>query len=114
MMHHCNTNRSSLGHDTKASQLNTEVESLKNIMGVNIDIMMKNEKSITDMMETTDDLLDESMVFKKRGKKLKKVMKRRTLMYKLILVGFGLLTIYLLIVQICGFDLTCREDHGYY
>ena len=83
-------------------------------MEVNIDIIMKNEKNLTAMIDTTDDLLDESMVFKKRGKKLKKVMKRRTLMYKLILVGFGLLTIYLLIVQICGFDLTCKEDHGYY
>jgi len=114
MMHHCNTNRSSLGHDTKTSQLNTEVESIKNIMEMNIDIIMKNETSITAMINTTDDLLDESMVFKKRGNKLKRVMKRRTLMYKLILVGFGLLTIYLLFVQICGFDLTCKEDHGYY
>eukprot|EP01083_Nonionella_stella_P269707 912784_1 len=114
MMHHCNTNRSSLGHGTKASQLNAEVESIRNIMEVNIDIIMKNEKNLTAMIDTTDDLLDESMVFKKRGKKLKKVMKRRTLMYKIILVGFGLLTIYLLIVQICGFDLTCKEDHGYY
>ena len=46
-----NTNRSSLVHDTEASKFNSEVESLTDIMGENIDIMIKNEKRIIEIQK---------------------------------------------------------------
>lgn len=112
MMHHCNTNRNPL-QNTQTSHLNAKVESLKKIMGTNIDLMMRSETNIEDLVETTDDLLEESKIFKKNGRRLKGVMKRKERFYKLILVGFALLTIYLMVVTICGFDMTCTEEHDY-
>jgi hypothetical protein len=46
IMLYYNSNRSPLVHDTQASKFNTEVESLTDIMGENIDVMIKNEKKL--------------------------------------------------------------------
>jgi len=114
IMHDYNTTgRTPLNNDTQASNLNAEVESIKKIMGNNIHIMMRNEANFENLVETTDDLLEDSKVFTKRGRKLKKVMKKKAWCYKVILIGFAFLTIYLMAVTFCGFDLTCAEEHYY-
>ena len=112
MMHHCNTHRDASGKDTRTAQLRTEVESIKKVLGLNIDLIMKREDHLEDLMDTTDDLLVDSKVFAKRGKNLKRAMKKKASMYKLILVLFGLLTIYLMIVKLCGFDLSCQAEES--
>ncbi len=114
IMHHYNTTgRTTLNNDTQASNLNAEVESIKKIMGNSIDIMMRSEANIENLVVTTDDLLEDSKVFTRRGRKLKKVMKKKAWCYKVILIGFAFLTIYLMAVTFCGFDLTCAEEHYY-
>mmetsp|Transcript_22506 Transcript_22506/g.33350 ORF Transcript_22506/g.33350 Transcript_22506/m.33350 type:complete len:315 (+) Transcript_22506:127-1071(+) len=110
MMHHCNTHRNQMGKDTHTSKLNAEVESIKKVLGVNIDLLMMREGYMNDLMDQTDDLLVDAKVFNKRGQKLKKAVKRKAWVYKLILVMFGLLTIYLMMVKLCGFDLSCRAQ----
>jgi len=107
MMHHCNTNRNPMGNDTKSSKLNAEVESIKKVLGVNMDLLMMREEYVLDLMDQTGDLLVDAKVFSKRGQKLKRALKKKEWMYKLILVMFGLLTIYLMMAKLCGFGLNC-------
>jgi len=119
MMHHCNTNRNQMGKDTHTSKLNAEVESIKKLLGVNIDLLMLREGYMLDLVDQTDDLLDDAKIFNKRGQQLKKAVKKKEWMYKLILVMFGLLTIYLMMVQLCGFKLSCgakgsSSENSYY
>lgn len=114
MMHHCNTNRDSLGRDTKISQLNAEVESMKKVLGLNIQLMMKNEYMFEQLQEDTEELLIDAKVFSKRGKKVKRAMKRKKHMYTCILIMFTLLLIYLMMARLCGLGLSCEaEDFGF-
>jgi hypothetical protein len=110
MMHHCNTNRNMLGKDTRTAKLNAQVESIKTVLGMNIDLLMRREEHMRDLVDQSDDLLVDAKVFSKRGKKLKRAVKRKAWIYKLIIAGFAVLTIYLMMVKLCGFDLSCRDD----
>ena len=103
LMHHCNTTRFSTGVDPNTAKLTSEIESLKTIMGNNIDLLMNRGNELDRIVERSDDLLIESKVFSKRGKRLKKVMRRKAMCYKMVIVGFFLVTIYLMIRF--GFDL---------
>ena len=116
LMHHYNTNNH-YGSDLKSSQLNAQVESIKKHLDVNIDLLMRRGMKMEELVQRSDDLLEESMVFHTKSNKLKKVMKRKSLYYKLILGGFALLTLYLMMVKLCGFDLSCKaekNDGNYY
>lgn len=114
MMHHCNTTRYSTGVDPNTAKLTSEIESLKKIMGNNIELLMNRGNELEKIVERSDDLLIESKVFSKRGKRLKKVMRRKAMCYKMVIVGFFLVTIYLMIAKICGFDLTCASSDSSY
>jgi hypothetical protein len=110
MMHHCNTNRNLLGKDTRTAKLNAQVESIKTVLGMNIDLLMRREEHMRDLVDQSDDLLVDAKVFSKRGKKLKRAVKKKAWIYKMIIAGFAVLTIYLMMVKLCGFDLSCRDD----
>lgn len=110
MMHHTNTTRYSTGVDPNTAKLTSEMESLKRIMGNNIELLMNRGDELDKIVERSDDLLIESKVFSKRGKRLKKVMKRKAMLYKMVIVVFFLVTIYFMIAKICGFDLTCASS----
>lgn len=93
--------------DPEINRLNAEVDSIKNTMDKNIELLTEREMKMEQLIETSEDLLVDSQIFNKRSTKLKRVMKKKSLYYKLILVGFGLFTIYLMMVKLCGFDLSC-------
>lgn len=99
-----------MGVDPNITRLTSEVESLKRIMSVNIDLLMGRGHDLSSMVERSDDLLMESKIFSKRGKRLKRVMMKKAFVYKMVIVGFFLVTIYLMIASICGFNLTCSSS----
>jgi vesicle-associated membrane protein 7 len=109
LMHHCNTNRS-FGLDSRTSQLNAEVQSIKKTLDLNIDLLIRRGMRMEDLVEQSEDLLVESQVFNKRSTKLKRAMKKKSRYYKLILATFALLIVYLMMVKLCGFDLSCKAD----
>lgn len=109
LMHYCNTS-GGIDSDLKASGLRAEVQSIKNILDINIDLLMRRGVVMENLIEQSEDLLVESQVFNKRSTKLKRAMKRKSFYYKMILVAFALLTIYLMMVKLCGFNLNCRAD----
>ena len=106
MMHHCNTNRN-LGKDTKTTELHSEVESIKRVLGNNITLMIRRQDYILGLIDTTEDLLADAKIFQKKGRKLEKAVKRKKWLYVLILAAFGILTIYFMIAEVCGYDLSC-------
>jgi hypothetical protein len=113
LMHDCNTNRHSIANDSQASQLNAEVESIKKTIDVNLDLLMKRGVRMESLMIASDDLMEQTQVFHKRSSNLKRVMRKKALYYKLVLAGFAVLTIYLMMAKLCGFDLTCEAEKSY-
>ncbi len=114
-MHHCNTNRHSSGNsnDKQAMQLQSDVENIKNTIDMNIELLMERSVKLEDLMEQSDELLMESQAFNEKSNQLKKVMRRKVWRYKLILITFAVLTLYLMMVKMCGFDLSCESDYHY-
>ena len=112
-MHHCNTT-TNLQSDPQINRLNAEIESIKNTMDINLDLLTRREMRMEHLLEASDDLLEDSQVFNKRSTALKRVMKKKSFYYKLILVGFALFTIYLMMVKLCGFKLSCQASNNGY
>ncbi len=110
MMHHCNTHRHSHGRDASFNKLHSEIESIKKVVGSSYDLMIRNQETIHDLVEKSDDLLYDAEIFTKTGRKMKKAMKRKNFFYKAILIIFALLLVYLMMVKLCGFDLSCKAD----
>lgn len=108
-MHHSNTNRR-IGSDYRTTQLHADIESIKNTMDTNIELLMKRGNVMEELLEQSDDLLMESQIFHKRSTNLKRAMKKKSLYYKMLLFGFAVFTIYLMMVKLCGFDLSCEAD----
>ena len=116
-MHHCNTN-THLNSDPEINKLNAEIQSIKGTMDTNLELLMRRGVRMEDLLETTEELLEDTQVFNKNSTKLKRVMKKKALYYKLVLVGFAAMIIYLMMVKLCGFDLSCEASSnnkgGYY
>ena len=111
MMHHCNTNRHTQGRrDSTLTKLNSEVESIKKVLGSSYDLLIRNQETLHSLVEKSDDLLFDAEVFSKSGRKIKKAMKKKNTVYKIVLIVFGMLLVYLMMVKLCGFDLSCRAD----
>lgn len=112
IMHYCNTHRNTLGgNDKQAVKLNAQVESIRKVLNLNINLMIQRGDALENLIHQSEDLLEDAQIFRKSGKKLKRAVKKKALFYKLILVGFGLLLIYLMMVKLCGFDLSCEADN---
>ena len=109
-MHHSNTNRND-SSNSETAKLNADVESIKKTMDINLDLLVRRGVRMETLMEKSDDLMIESQVFNKRSLALKRVMKKKALYYKIILVGFGIITIYLMMVKLCGFNLSCQAKN---
>jgi len=113
LMHYNNTHRQSLGTDPKTSQLTAEIETIKKTMDCNLEVLMRRGNALEEMVEFSDDLMIEGQVFNKRSTQLKRVMRTKVMRYKLILLGFVLLLIYLMLAKMCGFNLSCNaNDYG--
>lgn len=110
-MHHFNVNRNELRNENRVKEMTSRVESLKETLDENITLLLKRDVYIDNLIEQSNDLMIESKVFSKQSDKLKKVMRKKTRLYKMVLVAFGVFLFYFMLSAICDFDLSeCRPS----
>ena len=112
-MHHFNVHRNELRNENRVKEMTSRVETLKGALDENIKLLLKRDTYIDNLVEQSNDLMIESKVFSKQGDKLKKVMRKKTRLYRMILVAFGACLFYFMLSAMCGFDLSaCRASEG--
>lgn len=111
IMHHYNTNHSSMGRDQNVEALHAQVDDLKAVMGRNINIMLNRGEKLDDMVEQSEMLMDEANVFKKTSKDLKNTVWWQNQKYILLIGSCVLALIYLLAANACGITMSrCRKS----
>ena len=92
MMHHCNTNRHTQGRNSTLTKLNSEVESIKKVLGSSYDLLIRNQETLHSLVEKSDDLLFDAEVCSKSGRNIiKKAMKKKDKFFKIVLIVFVML-----------------------
>ena len=113
-MHHCNTNKHSHIDDRQTLQLQSDVENIKNTIDLNIDLLMRRAGNLEDLIDQSDELLRESQAFNAKTNELKWVIRKKVWRYKIILLVFAILVLYLMLSKICGFNLSCNSGYSYH
>lgn len=109
LMHHYNTNRSTMQQDNKVAELHSEIDNLKLVMGQNINVMLNRGENLDQLVDQSEALEMETKVFRKRTDNLKKQMKSKSHIYTIILVFFVLVLCFAIAASICGGDFSrCR------
>lgn len=101
-LHHYNVNRSSFSTEELVRQRTAQIDDLKTVMGSNINLMLKRGENVEKLMEKSEALRRDSMVFQKQSNQLKKEMRRKSWCLTLLFVWAAVAALYLLGATICG------------
>jgi len=111
-MHDINTNISAGTAQTVAA-LSSKIEDLKNVMGQNVNLILKREDNIQILLEKCEEAEEDIAVFAKKSKDLKNTKKKDSQTTSLVLVMIVVFIIYLLCASQCGFTLgKCKRSSG--
>jgi len=112
MMHDVNTNISA-GTAKTVAALSSKIEDLKNVMGQNVNLILKREDNIQILLEKCEEAEEDIAVFAKKSKDLKNMKKKDSQTTSLVLVMIVVFIIYLLCASQCGFTLgKCKRSSG--
>ncbi|KAG7365452.1 synaptobrevin [Nitzschia inconspicua] len=102
-MHHYNINRVELSRESHVNSLLGKVEDLKNVLGRNMELLLEREQKLETLMDKASQARRDSMVFRKRSVKAKRIMEMKS--YKMwFLICLSLMAMfYLIIISNCGF-----------
>lgn len=113
IMHRYNTNQSTMARGDKINSLHAEVDDLKTVMGRNINVMLTRGENLDELVEKSEMLRGETVVFKKRSTELKRILWTRNYKYMSILALFVLALIYFMAAAVCGpFFQRCGFKNG--
>ncbi|KAL3822683.1 hypothetical protein ACHAXA_009565 [Cyclostephanos tholiformis] len=98
-----NENRQKMVMNDKVGDLLVKVDDLKGLLGSNITVVLERDRYLTDLIERSDNMVQDSKVFTKRSSKLKAKVQREYYFYYIIAFLFGVLVLYLLFAELCGY-----------
>uniref|UniRef100_A0A7R9WY67 V-SNARE coiled-coil homology domain-containing protein n=1 Tax=Craspedostauros australis TaxID=1486917 RepID=A0A7R9WY67_9STRA len=103
VMHYYNTNHNELSRNQQIEKLKAQVEDLGDIMGRNLNLLLEREVKFDRLVDKSEQMKRDSLVFKKRAKKVKRQTMWKS--YKLsILIGlFCVFSLYSILTAACGF-----------
>jgi len=88
-----------------------EIDEVKSIMVENIEKVLERGDKIELLVEKTETLSHESVVFKSKSKDLKRHMWWKNFKITLILILVAIAILYFVIAAFCGFDLKCGKSN---
>ena len=110
-MHHYNINRAELCRSDQVNLLLTKVEDLKNVLGRNMTLLMEREQQLDTLMDKASQARRDSMVFKKKGNKLKKEMEMKSCKMWFLICFSLIIFFYIILTSFCGVRWEhCRAD----
>ena len=77
IMHSYNTTDGNKMMDPKVASLTNQIEDLKNVMGYNINLVLKRDEDLNDLLSKASQLEEDASVFQKRGTSIKKVSRNK-------------------------------------
>jgi vesicle-associated membrane protein 7 len=102
-MHHYNIHRADLMRDAQVNHLLAKVEDLRNVLGRNMELLLEREQQLDSLMDKATQARRDSMVFKKKGVKMKRTMEMKSCkMWFLICMSLTVF-FYVIITSTCGF-----------
>lgn len=103
LMYFYNENRNKMVRQDNLNEYLHKVDDIKGILGKNITMILEREGTLDDLMNRSDQMLEDTKVFSKRSSKLKTRMRKEYYSYYIIAGVFGMLVLYLFIAGICGY-----------
>jgi Synaptobrevin len=109
-MHYYDINRVKLSREQKVQTLLNQVEDMRSVMDKNIRLMMEHQEGqLDDMIEKSDIMKQDAVVFKKKAEIILLASKRRLFIRNFSCTFFALGFIYLILALGCGFTFqACR------
>lgn len=107
LLHFYNENRTKMVRQGKVADYIQRVDDVKDILGKNITLVMERGESLDDLVEKSEDLLQDVQVFSKRSSQLKKKVQMEYYSYQCLAVGFVVLVFYLALGSLCGYGFQC-------
>lgn len=112
-MHYYNSNSERLRREAKVENLVKQIESMKAVMGRNINLALEREGNLHKLVEKSDQTRRDSLVFKKRGEHLTKIMLWQNMKYSFFLGGLAFGLVWLFVSCMCGLNLSrCIPNQG--
>lgn len=112
-MHYYNSNSERLRREAKVENLVKQIESMKAVMGRNINLALERGENLQELVEKSDQTRRDSLVFKKRGDHLKKIMMWQNMKYSFVLGGLAFGLVWLFVSCMCGLNLSrCIPNQG--
>lgn len=110
-MHYYNTNSTKFARETKVEALKAQVESMKDVMGRNIQLQLDRGEQIDSLVEKSSQMMDDTKVFKKRSGQLKSQMRWRYYKNSVVCMFLVVGLIWLIASGICSFNFSrCIPD----
>jgi len=106
-LHFYNENRSKMVRQGKLADYIQRVDDVKDILGRNITLVMERGESLDDLVQQTDDMLQDVQVFSKRSTQLKRRVQSEYYSYQCLAVAFVVLVFYLAVGSLCGYGMQC-------
>jgi hypothetical protein len=101
-MHYYNVNHVMLSRDQKINSLLAKVEDMKTVLGRNLTLLLEREHKLVNLLETSEQAVTESMVFKKKAKKVKQEYRGRSYKLWFLIAGMLILILYTIVTTACG------------
>mmetsp|Transcript_9792 Transcript_9792/g.15040 ORF Transcript_9792/g.15040 Transcript_9792/m.15040 type:complete len:272 (-) Transcript_9792:135-950(-) len=101
-IHHYNINHVALSQDAKVRALTVQIDDLKSIMGNNLTLLIERGEDIEKLMDKSEEMKRDSMVFRRKSKKVHKKISRKSLYVQIVMVVGVLFMIYIIAAGACG------------
>jgi type II secretory pathway component PulC len=102
-MHYYNSNREKLSRDAKIQQLTSKIERMKDVMGENIQLMLRRGETLESMNAKAESMKRDSVVFKKQSNQLKNQFRWKHWKYRALIALFVAGIFYVCLTAACGF-----------
>ena len=108
-LHYYNVNHDKLRQDDKVTKMMAQMETMKNVMGRNVQMSMRRAGNLERMVQKSEDLEADVQVFYKKAKDVKKRKQRKYYRVYAAMAAMVFLLVYLLVAAACGWTLSCHE-----
>ena len=101
-LHYYNTHHNELSKDQQISKLLAQVEDMKHVLGRNINLLLEREQKLDRLVNKSNQLKEETQVFKKRAQQVKKQESWKNYKYAALILFIIMILIYLILATACG------------
>ena len=101
-LHYYNTHHLELSKDQQISKLLAQVEDMKHVLGRNINLLLEREQKLDRLVDKSNQLKEETQVFKKRAQQVKKQESYKNYKYAALILFIIMIFIYLILATACG------------